>query len=47
MEDLPMHILEFPYAVEKFYIVKSVFNTLKKYWIRPKCTWRIEKVWKF
>jgi len=22
----------------KYWIVKSVFKTLKKYWIRPKCT---------
>jgi len=31
----------------KYWIVKSVFKTLKKYWIYPKCTEIIEKVWKF
>ena len=34
-------------AFKKNWIVKSVLNTLKKYWIWPKCTCSIEKVWKF
>jgi len=31
----------------KYWIVKSVFKALKKYWIWAKCTYSIEKVWKF
>jgi len=31
----------------KYWIVKSVFKTLKKYWICPKYALSIEKVWKF
>jgi len=27
--------------------LESVFKTLKKYWIWPKCPWSIEKEWKF
>jgi len=30
----------------KHWIVKSVLKTFKKYWIWPKCSYSIEKVWK-
>jgi len=29
-------------VLKKYWISKSVFKTLKEYWIWPKCTWSIE-----
>jgi len=36
-----------PMQYWKYWMLNSVFKTLKKYWIWPKCTQSIEKVWKF
>jgi len=47
---IPNPVSELPRGIEsidKYWISKLVFKTLKKYWILPKCTLGIEKVWKF